>query len=209
MRYKLVIFDFDGTLADSFPLFLRAFNTVAVRYGIRPMEDAELDMLRTLGPRQLMQHLHIPAWKSPLLAFGMRRLMTQSIGEVCLFAGVPEMLRRLDEAGVRLALVSSNTETNVRRVLGPNIASLITDYVCGTALFGKARAFRKVLRRSGIEPAQTLAVGDELRDWEAAISEGVAFGAVSWGYTRFDALPSLPIGLDLKQMTDIEQLVLT
>ncbi len=52
MNYKLAIFDFDGTLADLFPFFLRTFNTMATRYGIRPMGETKPDTLRTLKARQ-------------------------------------------------------------------------------------------------------------------------------------------------------------
>jgi len=47
---------------------------------------------------------------------------------------------------------------------------------------------RKVLRDSGISAAEALCVGDEVRDLEAAHAEGIAFGAVAWGYTHAGAL---------------------
>lgn len=192
MTYNLYIFDFDGTLADSFPLFVRSFNTAAARYGIKPMTPDELDHLRTLGPRQLMQQLQISARKVPLVAFAVRRLMTRDIEEVQLFEGIPDILRRIIAEGGQIAIVSSNSEVNVRRVLGSELASLVRCYQCGTAIFGKARAFRQVTRQCGVPAPDVLCIGDELRDYEAARSEGLAFGAVSWGYTQSDTLRALP-----------------
>ncbi|KAB7728083.1 HAD hydrolase-like protein [Rudanella paleaurantiibacter] len=208
MKYQLVIFDFDGTLADSFSLFLRTFNAVAGQYGTRPILDTELNTLRTMGARGLIRHFGIAPWKVPFIAYSVRRRMAQSITEVRLFEGIPELLTQLNQAGVRLAIVSSNSEANIRRVLGPACSATITDYVCGTAIFGKAKAFSKVLRLSGVSPAQTLCVGDELRDWEASLAVGIPFAAVGWGYTYFDALPTLPEGQVINQVEAITNVVL-
>ncbi|ARK12798.1 HAD hydrolase-like protein [Fibrella sp. ES10-3-2-2] len=201
--YQLFIFDFDGTLADSFPLFVRSFNAVAEGYGIKPMNPAELDQLRTLGSRQLMQQLHISAWKVPLVAYSVRRLMTRGLQEVCLFEGVSDLLRTAVKAHKQVAIVSSNSEANVRRVLGPELASLISHYQCGTSLFGKARAFRQVIRRAGVSSSEALCIGDEIRDYEAARSEGLAFGGVSWGYTQPDTLRALPNACFFDAVADI------
>ncbi|WP_044129353.1 HAD hydrolase-like protein [Rudanella lutea] len=208
MKYRLVIFDFDGTLADSFALFLRTFNDVAGQYGTRPILDTELNTLRTMGARGLIRHFEIPPWKVPFIAYSVRRRMARSITDVQLFEGIPELLTQLAHAGVRLAIVSSNSEANIRRVLGPDCAATITDYVCGTAIFGKAKAFSKVVRQSGVSPDQTLCVGDELRDWEAALAVGIPFAAVGWGYTYFDALPTLPEGQLINRVEAIASAVL-
>ena len=89
---------------------------------------------------------------------------------------------------VALAVVSSNAEANVRRVLGPEHAALIGRYECGAALFGKAARFRRVLLRCGVAPADALCIGDEVRDVKAARDAGIAFGAVSWGYAAPEVL---------------------
>ena len=65
---------------------------------------------------------------------------------------------------------------------------MTSHYGCGASLFGKAAKFKSVLRRSGYAAAETITIGDELRDLEAARSAGIAFGAVAWGYTRPEAL---------------------
>ena len=105
-----------------------------------------------------------------------------------LFDGVDRMLRGLSAGGLTLAVVSSDAEDNVRATLGPELAALTAHYGCGASLFGKAAKFKSVLRRSGYAAAETITIGDELRDLEAARSAGIAFGAVTWGYTRPEAL---------------------
>jgi phosphoglycolate phosphatase len=188
MRYRLVIFDFDGTLADSFPWFCRILNEVADRFGFRRTQPHEIDTLRTMGARDLMRHFGIPAWQMPFIAHHIRKRKAQELGETRLFDGVDRMLRELSDAGIALALVTSNSEPNARAILGAENAKLIRHYECGVSMFGKASRFRRVLRRSGMTAGDAICIGDEIRDLEAARKEGIAFGAVTWGYTIPDAL---------------------
>lgn len=187
MRYKLVIFDFDGTLADSFPWFCRILNDVADRFGFRRTEQHEIDALRTMGARDLMRHFGIPAWKMPFIAHHVRKRKARELGETRLFDGIDRMLRELSDAGIALALVTSNSESNARAILGES-ARLIRTYECGVSMFGKAARFRKVLRRTGMAAHDAICVGDEIRDLEAAQKQGIAFAAVTWGYTTAEAL---------------------
>nr|WP_050783569.1 HAD hydrolase-like protein [Methylobacterium nodulans] len=186
--------DFDGTLADSFPWFCRVLNGVADRYGFRRVAAEEIELLRGLGAQAVLRHLAVPAWKLPLIARHMRALAARDIAELRLFPGIAALLHRLDAGGVRLAVVTSNREDIVRRVLGPENAARIAHFACGSALFGKARRFRAVVRGSGIAPGRVICLGDEIRDAEAAASCGLAFGAVTWGYTRPEALAALRPG---------------
>lgn len=183
MRYRLAIFDFDGTLADSFPWFIGVFNQVADRYRFRRIEAGEVEGLRGLGARQMVRDLGVPAWKLPLIANHMRALMTRDAGTIRPFPGAEDALARLAARGLPLALLTSNSEENVRRILGPETAALFARRECGASIFGKRARLRRLLRRSGVPAREVICVGDEIRDHEAAASEGVAFGAVTWGYT--------------------------
>ncbi len=182
------MFDFDGTLADSFPWFVSVVNTVADRYKFRRIEASEIEILRGYSARQIVQHLSVPWWKLPLIGRYMRRLTAENIGQVNLFEGVDAMLQRLSEAGVTIALVTSNSCENARRVLGLNNAGRITYYECDVSMFGKQGSFRRILKQSGVLPHQALCIGDELRDMEAARQAGIPFGAVTWGFTQIEAL---------------------
>jgi phosphoglycolate phosphatase len=188
MRYRLALFDFDGTLADSYAWFLGVVNRFADEHGFRRIEEPEIETLRGQSARQVMGALGLPAWKLPRIAHQMRREMATDIGRIALFPGMDQVLRGLADRGVELAVVTSNSQENVRRVLGPEISELIRCYACGASIFGKRPKLRAVLRASGIPAREAIAIGDEIRDLEAARAEGIAFGAVAWGYTRPEAL---------------------
>jgi phosphoglycolate phosphatase len=188
MRYKLVIFDFDGTLADSFPWFLSSINQVADQFQFRRIEESDLDTIRGLEAGQIIKFLGVPLWKAPVIGKHMRALMARDISRIRLFEGVDRMLQELAEQGVVIALVSSNSSENIRQILGPANAGLIRYYQCGVTIFGKQAKLRKVLQISGIAPEEAIYIGDEIRDLQAAKTENIAFGAVAWGYTKPESL---------------------
>lgn len=188
LRYDLAIFDFDGTLADSAGWMAGVFNDVAGRFGYRRVSEDELQMLRSRSNREIIRYLGVPAWKMPFIASHMRKLMTRDAGRIHLFDGVDDLLIRLNERGVTLAIVSSNTEENIRRILGPGNAARIACYECGASLFGKAAKFRRVLKRSRAAPDRAICIGDEARDIDAAAQAGLSSGAVTWGYATADLL---------------------
>lgn len=188
MRYSLAIFDFDGTLADSFSWFSRVVNDAADKFGFRRIAPGETEILRGKGAREVIAHLGVPAWKMPLIARYMRKRKAQDLASIALFEGAAATLRDLQTAGITLAVVSSNAQANVRAILGPEPAGRIAHYECGVSIFGKASRFRRLLRQADRVPEEAIAIGDEIRDIEAARTAGIACGAVSWGYTLAEAL---------------------
>lgn len=187
-RYRLAIFDFDGTLADSFPWFLGAVNSAAERYRFRRIEDADVERLRGLSAREMMVHLHVSAWKLPLVVRHMRAMASANLHHFKPFYGVLPLLHALADRGVALAVVTSNSRPNVERVLGPEVCARVGFWECGASVFGKAPRLRRVLARSRVAAADALCIGDEVRDADAARAAGIPFAAVTWGYTSEAAL---------------------
>lgn len=186
--YRLVVFDFDGTLADSFPWFVGALNGVAERHRFRKVGRAEAEAMRPLTTRRILAELRVPAWKLPAIARHMRALKALAAGDIASFAGVPELLGTLAARGVPAAIVSSDSENSVRRTLGPAASAQVAHFACGAALFGKAPKIVRVLKAAGVPPRDAIYIGDETRDADAAAEAGVAFGAVAWGYAAPEAL---------------------
>ncbi len=200
---RLAIFDFDGTLADSFGWFARTLRTLAPRYRLRPLDDAGWDALRGLDARTILRRLGLSWWTLPRMTREVRRRMRADIDGIARFDGIDALFAALDTAGVRIAIVTSNSEANVRAVLGPALCARVAALECDVALFGKPRRLQRAMRRVGVPPAQTVYIGDELRDAEAARRAGIGFVAVGWGYTHADALSAVcrhPVCLDAGQL---------
>lgn len=189
--YGLVVLDVDGTIIDSFGWFCGVLNGVADRYRFRRVAPHEVEALRRLGAREILRHLGIPRWKVPLIARHMHALAARDAAHLRPFPGIPSMMAGLSESGAKLAILSSNREDVVRRVLGPEDAARIGAWSCGASVFGKARRLRRLVKAARLPPERVLCVGDEIRDAQAARAIGCAFGAVAWGYTDPDSLAAL------------------
>jgi phosphoglycolate phosphatase len=190
VAYQLLIFDFDGTLADSAPWMLSAIQRAADEFGFRKPTLADMRALRDRDSRAIMRALGIQIWRLPQIAAFIR---DRAIAEAHppLFPGVPDMLRDLAGAGRTLAIVSSNAEVVVRRSLGPELAGLFSAFACDASIFGKGAKFRRVMQETGVPRHLTMAIGDEGRDVEACRAARIDCGAVAWGYATPGLLASL------------------
>ncbi|NOJ40774.1 HAD-IA family hydrolase [Bradyrhizobium australiense] len=184
-RYRLAIFDFDGTLADSLPWFRSSFDDMVARFNLTPVPAEEMEGLRGLSAREIMARLNVSKWQLPDIVSDMRKRKLAAASEISLFNDIPAMLTELQHLGIKVAIVSSDSEASVRKVLGA-ATTLITRFDCGAAMFGKHWKFRRVARRLSVTPSETICIGDEIRDIEAAQAAGMDSGAVAWGY----ALPA-------------------
>jgi len=186
--YQLVIFDFDGTLADSGHWFLSIVDDLAARFRFRSVHPDEVEGLRKRTTREVIDHLGISRWKLPLIARHVRARFGRNLDQIELFDGIRDMLRTIDEAKIRMFVCSSNSEANVRAILGTEDSARIEHFFCGSGLFGKVRKFRQAIKASGLPPSAILSIGDETRDVDAARAVGIGAGAVLWGYANPEML---------------------
>ena len=191
ISYRLAIFDFDGTLADSFPFFLGVFNELAAKHDFNPVKREDIQGLRALDAKQIMAHVGLPAWKLPLVTKDFIARMRANRDGVRLFDGIPQALGALHASGMAVAVVSSNAYDNVLHVLGADSARRVRHFECGMSMFGKRARLRKVLRKTGMVKEAAIYIGDQATDLQAARAEGIAFGAVAWGYADFRSLQDL------------------
>ena len=206
MKYRLAIFDFDGTLADSFPFFIDVFDQLAERHGFDRIDAASIPQLRGCDARELMAHVGLPAWKLPHVARDFTTLMRANTTAIRCFDGIDEVLAHLARAGVSIAVVSSNSEDNVKAVLGPENVRCIGHFECGMSIFGKTSRLEKVRRNAAVRPDETIYVGDQRTDHEAARRAGIAFGAVAWGYGTPESLRRLAPEEEFAQVRDLRRI---
>lgn len=185
-----VLFDFDGTLGDTFQMGFEILNQLAPEFGFRPLPAEELDLARDLSTRGLMKHLGISRMKLHKISRRGTEEITKRIGTVQSFPGVPEMVHHLHAAGFRLGVLTSNSETNVRSFLKSQQMEFFDFVESSSKLLGKGAVLRRLMKERGIKAREIFMVGDELRDVEAAQETGVHIAAVTWGYNSRKALES-------------------
>ena len=188
MNCKLVIFDFDGTLANTFPFVLAMLDELAEKFKTRKMNHEDLPKIRHYSPHKIMKMHKVRIWKVPGILRYTRILMRRDAHRITKFDGIDEVIRELSLRKIKLGIVTTNTRAIVEQVLGQDIFKLFNYFMGEVSLFGKPRALKKMLNLAGCENSETLAIGDEIRDLDAAAKVKIPFGAVSWGFSSPEAL---------------------
>lgn len=177
-----VIFDFDGTICDSFPTFLSFLDLLAERYHFKRVDPSEVELYRNLPAAKIIKRLEIPPLVVPLVMRSARKLLGQKMDQLMVFDGMIAAIQNLQDQGVECGCLTSNSKQTVESFLRRE--GLALSFVhAGSSLFGKARLIRLIMRqRSYLVAAETYYVGDETRDIEASKSAGIKGIAVTWGY---------------------------
>jgi phosphoglycolate phosphatase len=180
-----VIFDFDGTLADSFPLVVDIFYKLVER---KPLPRADVTRLRGMTLRQVARELRIPLWRAPLLVIRGRSVMQSRMEEVVIMDDMIPAVKRLAKTH-KLFILSSNSTETIKAVLKRyRLLEYFADIEGDIPLLRKAGRLKRLIKRNELDRGHLFYVGDEARDIEAARRAGVRCIAVSWGYNNIHAL---------------------
>lgn len=184
-----LIFDFDGTIADTIKTGIEIYNLIAADYGLKAVTLHEAREWRNLNTRELLSHLGISRFVAMKIVMRIRRMLHEQIEEVVLFPGMKDAILTLNQEGFRTAILTSNSVENVRAVLQRcELLDYFSFIEAGVSIFGKSRRIQSVLKRLRIDPTQVMYVGDETRDIEAARDSRVSGIAVCWGANERETL---------------------
>lgn len=183
---RAVIFDFDGTIADSFGYFA---HFLAEKAKQSPLTDEQLSALKGLSLRPTAQQLGHAWWRMPGLYYAGRLWLGTVIHKVQPFEGVIDAIRQLHAAGYQLYVVSSNSPENITAFLEREGVRAEFTAIYGDIFWtGKRRVLRRILRQNHLRRSEVYYVGDETRDIKAARRAGIRSVAVTWGYNSRDTL---------------------
>jgi phosphoglycolate phosphatase len=182
-----LIFDFDGTLVDSFDCVIEQFNQLSEHYKFTPINLAHKNELSHLNSKQLMALFHIPFYKMPAILFKARKSLHQHMTSLAPFKDIPETIEQLVKKGFILGIVTSNSEENVVSWLKHHQLYDYFDFIhAGSTYYGKRRALKKAMKLNKIEHA--MYIGDETRDIDAAKYANMFSMAVTWGFNSQETL---------------------
>lgn len=184
-----VIFDFDGTLIDSFDIGIEILNLLADELNFRKINLDEHFYIRDLSSRELIKYLEIPAYKIPKLLYLGRHQMRSEMPKLSPFPHILETLKGLHDANFSIGILTSNSLENVTAWLELHNMSHFFSFIhSGSSYFGKTRLLKKILKKYNVNPSNAFYVGDETRDVEAAKQSKMSSIAVTWGFNSEKAL---------------------
>lgn len=184
-----LIFDFDGTLVDSFRCAVEKTLLLADEFHFRKVHEDEIENLRDLSSKEIIRYLNIPFYKIPQLIFQMRHHLRQEMHRLKPAPGMIDLLKTLNQAGFTLGIVTSNSEENVTAWLNQQqISSLFNFIRVESRYFSKKTILKRTLKKYGIDKPHTYYICDETRDISAAKHNDIKSIAVTWGYNSEKAL---------------------
>jgi len=185
---KYIIFDFDGTLADSTAVFTSAWNTLAQKYKFKGIEFKEIESLKKLSMAERSKLFDFPMYKLPMILPQFYRLYRQSLNEVHLYEGIKDVLMEIDKRGYKILIISSNSQENILEFLKMNGIQCVSNVLCSNRIFGKDKVLKKFLKDFSSTASDVLYIGDEQRDIVACKKVGVPIIWVSWGYDSIEVI---------------------
>lgn len=201
-----IIFDFDGTIADTFDLAIEIYNTIAPEYNSRPAGPEDHELLRVKKPQELLKIYGVSRMKLLSLLLRVRKELGSRIDEIKLVDGMEASLREIRNSGYKMGILTSNSVSNVSKFLDIKNLSGHFDFIySGRSLFGKEKIIRRLLNHENLSADRVVYVGDETRDIEASKNAGIPVVAVSWGLHRREVLASMSpdqIADDPKELQD-------
>lgn len=189
MTAKVVLFDFDGTIADTYNAIAKITNQLSSEFGYKAFNEEELLLLKKLSSREIVKFSEISIFKIPFLVRRVRSELSKEIANLSPIAGISSVLFELKSRGCTLGIVTSNNTENVDIFLRKNKLKSLFSYVySSTSVFGKHRVINQAIRENSLNKADVIYVGDETRDVRSSRKSNIGIIAVTWGFNAVEIL---------------------
>lgn len=177
---NLILFDFDGTLCDSFEASVGVFNELSGRFNLMPIHKTDFPKYRSMPTQEFLKKHGLGKLKLPFVVYEMRKRLKQVMPSLESFPDIHEALNRLKKDGFALGILTSNSLENVEVFLRNHGVNQFDFVYHGSTLFGKERILKKIANQTKAQ--KIFYVGDEVRDIEACKKAKIPSIAVTWGY---------------------------
>jgi phosphoglycolate phosphatase len=209
--FGAVLFDFDGTLIDSYPAITASVNHVRAGYGLPPLPEAEVRRHVGRGPAYLLGHTvprgdvdaDVAAYRAhhPAVLRGGTRLLP----------GAADALRRLHRRGLLQGICSNKPVAFTRELVAFLGVADCLDVLLGPEDVDRPKPapdmLRAALSRLGVAAADTLYVGDMVVDIDTARAAGVTVWVVATGSDERDTLARASPGRILRDLHELPGLL--
>ncbi len=189
MSNKVIVFDFDGTIADSYQAIVDITNDLSSEFGYQPIDEEELLLLKNLSSKEIVKRAEISLFKIPFLVQRVQKELGQQIADLSPIKGIESVLIELKQRNYILGIITSNVRENVVLFLQKNNLEYLFNFIySGTKIFGKHRIINQLVRKHKLNKTDVIYVGDETRDIRSARKSGISVIAVGWGFNSQEIL---------------------
>ena len=200
---SFVLFDFDGTIADTISAGLEIINSHAEKYGYKKLDG---DIKTHFSALQLVKLAEVKLWKLPYLIYQLKKKLSERSDELKVLPEATELIKKLNDAGYELGILTSNSLKTVKSFLKKyELDSFFTFLRTDVSLFGKKKALAKAKK---VINKKIVYIGDELRDIEACRKNDIPIVSIPWGLNSFEALEEGNPGLVAKSADEAYNLLI-
>jgi phosphoglycolate phosphatase len=180
-KIETIIFDFDGTIVDSFEFMSVHFKTISKRLGEKELSLYEVKALKNDTLENLAKKYQL--WKVLIMAVWIQSKMLRNAADIKIHVGLKSVIEELARDRYRLCIFSNNSATVIRKILEyHNLQDSFEVIVGRRNLSSKTKSLAKFITKYKIDPNTAIYVGDEVKDIIAAKANGVRIISVSWGF---------------------------
>ncbi len=196
---QLVLFDFDGTIADSLPVMVEVFRELAKNHkhlhalldiastDAPLLDHPTVNILRRQGLMPAIKSLKLTKVQLMVIYLRAQRRFSGRVNQLKPCHGIDEALSQLSQE-YTLGIVTSNSRSTVQAFLDRHDLNYFDVIKSQRNLFAKSGTISQLIRSQGYQVSDVVYVGDEVRDIEAAQKSGIASIGVAWGLNHRDLL---------------------
>ncbi len=200
---SFILFDFDGTIADTISAGLEIINSHAEKYGYKKLDG---DIKTHFSALQLVKLAAVKLWKLPYLIYQLKKKLSERSDELKVLPEAPELIKKLNDAGYELGILTSNSLKTVKSFLKKyELDSFFTFLRTDVSLFGKKKALAKAKK---VINKKIVYIGDELRDIEACRKNDIPIVSIPWGLNSYESLEEHNPGLVAKNADEAYNLLI-
>lgn len=177
--YKYIIFDFDGTIANTIGVGIPIFNEMAKIHGFKELKYFE--EVRGKNVKQFIKDHEISKLKFIFYLREFLEKLHKDMDKVEPYDGMTDVIKKLNKH-YKLGIVSANSKENIKKFLDLNGLNYYFDFIYNfPLLLGKSQVFKKLIKKKDLDEKDLIYIGDEDNDVLAAKKAGIDVIAVTWG----------------------------
>jgi phosphoglycolate phosphatase len=209
---KALIFDFDGTIANTLPYTFSKIIELAKKLKVKDFKEKEIiEKIRSLSPQELFSQFSVSWLKMPLIIWEVKKAqkdLYSKINKIKIFLGIKKLLKELKKKEIKLYIYSSNLKKNIVKFLEKEkISQYFENIYVGGNLLGKDKDLINILKKEGLKTDEVYYVADEVRDVLACQKAKIKMIGVSWGLAGERGLKKTKVDYLVKKPEEILELI--
>jgi len=210
-KIKALIFDFDGTIANTLPFTFEKIIKLSKKYRIKKEKKELIEKISQLTPEELMKEFKISWFKVPFILWEIKqsqKALFREIDKIKIFSGIKRLLKELKNKGLRIYIYSSNLKKNIIKFLKKEkIGDYFENVYVGENLLGKDKDLINILKKEGLKNNEVYYVADEVRDALACQKAKIKMIGVMWGLAKERGFKKVKVDYLVKNPKEILKLL--